>query len=598
MSIEVPALSYICFPNIQVSQINKNSYKITFINTVQIVSFQTVSSDLINPVRIVSDINYNQFVNIFNISNLIPTSTLSYGGNNFICTISSVSIIDDKMEWVISTSKIVNNSSNFKTFLNTGIFSAKITINDLFPINSSDIPAKNYYSQLIQDNVNVIRNSENVFTITFSSNIKITSLQTWPDKDSYRLIYNIDDSAFVDNFKINQPFQPTGILLFNNKLYSFLLNNANYSNGKIVITAATASIVDNSQLVSTKIPTGTLRGAIFEFSNVGVCNCDTSAGPTGPTGPQGARGSQGTRGTDGSQGPTGPTGSDGIQGPALFTLIALTGIPNLDSNLIDSNTIIPANVKTEEQYYPAFLTFNLYDIPSLSNSSIIGFVNTNFINTFAFGLQFDPDYGIGLIYNGGGTVSSGASFSIGDLFTVALNQNYCYYYQNGDLIASFQNTQSSGTYYGQFYLDNQNMIISNISYGIMNPTIQNTFCYSYNTSSVLNSSSLYFLKWNTTGSALFVNCSLTSDAFVNLSKGYYSVTVTLNSGSLGNTFNIYYSTDLSTWNSIGNGINSTGCTSNTVIVNLTNAGYIGAASNTSFSTSGNEFNIVINKLSL
>ena len=150
----------------------------------------------------------------------------------------------------------------------------------------------------------------------------------------------------------------------------------------------------------------------------------------------------------------------------MFTLQNLLGTATLTPNSITSteedNTVV-----TLEKYYPAFLTFSV-GFQSVTNVTIFGFVVPTLPNTFAFAFQFlESSYHF--VSNGAGTIGEPVSYSVNDIFTVALTSTHCYYYQNGLLVNTVLNTQNSPPYRGQFYFGDANLSLNNIAYGIMNP---------------------------------------------------------------------------------------------------------------------------------
>jgi len=185
-------------------------------------------------------------------------------------------------------------------------------------------------------------------------------------------------------------------------------------------------------------------------------------------------GSTGPKGNDGSLGPTGvagPTGVTGSQGLGTFNMEILSGSPVILRNSIDTgegNVV----VRVSENFYPAFISFQ-FNYSLITSPSIIGFVNINYVNTFAFSLQFESSGNITLNYNRGGAISTSYTYTNGDYFALVLTESQCYYYQNFNLIGVYPNTSTSfgETYYGQFYLNDANIFVNNISNGIEIPPI-------------------------------------------------------------------------------------------------------------------------------
>ena len=140
-------------------------------------------------------------------------------------------------------------------------------------------------------------------------------------------------------------------------------------------------------------------------------------GKRGRDGTNGLNGLNGSNGSNGMTGTNGMTGMMGVEGPSLFTFETTSGNPLLGSNSVttDSNAgTVPDIVRTIEEYPSAFCTFELKAAPTTDNPFLVGLVNTNDINTFAFGFQFGSSGQLFSVVNQGGSLPLG-TFNVGDI---------------------------------------------------------------------------------------------------------------------------------------------------------------------------------------
>lgn len=149
-----------------------------------------------------------------------------------------------------------------------------------------------------------------------------------------------------------------------------------------------------------------------------------------------------------------------------FTLQANTAVLQDQSPTVGPDSIFSgnssSNVKILEQYYPAFVSFKV-GFSDVSNVSV-GFVFTDAVNTFMFSFQISTD----VFFTENGTTSGDKiPYSDGDVFTLILNDSYCYYYQNGILVRQTENLQDiTKSYNVQFYIGDPGKHITQIRYGI------------------------------------------------------------------------------------------------------------------------------------
>lgn len=149
-----------------------------------------------------------------------------------------------------------------------------------------------------------------------------------------------------------------------------------------------------------------------------------------------------------------------------FTLQANTAVLHDQNPTVGPDSIFSgtgqANVKILEQYYPAFVSFKV-GFSDTSNVSV-GFVFTDDVNTFMFAFQISTH--VSFVENGTTSVDT-TTYSEGDVFTLILNDSYCYYYQNGILIRQTENLQDiTKSYNVQFYVGDPEKHITQIRYGI------------------------------------------------------------------------------------------------------------------------------------
>ena len=172
-------------------------------------------------------------------------------------------------------------------------------------------------------------------------------------------------------------------------------------------------------------------------------------------------------GSTGAKGNNGINGSTGQQGPALFNMYNYQGQAILGSNTISSDSnaaTLNDIIRTIETYPTSFLTFRLASFGTIGDPFLIGLVNTNNINTFAFGLQFDNGNLLSKVANQSGSISAG-THATGDIFTVVVTSSNYFLIQNGSMIGTGTNTVVGGSYYANFFLANPNVSIDLISFG-------------------------------------------------------------------------------------------------------------------------------------
>ena len=188
-------------------------------------------------------------------NNVNPTSILFIKDQKYAYTIDKVDYENNKMIWFVSTNIIVNYSIDVSTYLVLGKYeNVSINVNNLTTIinpclSLSQVPK---FNQLVKGVIQTIKLSDYTFKINFLKSSVFTLYQVRKDiNDTTRLIRNLSQIDWINDFYLNQPFTPTTIMENEHKKYVFVIESVGIENNNLIWIVRTIQILNLSTTINT-----------------------------------------------------------------------------------------------------------------------------------------------------------------------------------------------------------------------------------------------------------------------------------------------------------------------------------------------------------
>jgi hypothetical protein len=183
----------------------------------------------------------------------------------------------NKLRFEVTTSIIDNKTKNVSTNLPSGFFKNAVTLVSNISYSPDECPFpsdKNYYNSFVSGNINIQKEGNDQYRITFKKSGIFTSYQIRNTNVRTREILNYSPEVWVNNFRNN--LSSTSLMrLKNGCIYGFVLTNAFYKNNIMTWLVTTNQIFNKSSTVANGFKTGDFNDVIFDIDPVGDNFVDT-----------------------------------------------------------------------------------------------------------------------------------------------------------------------------------------------------------------------------------------------------------------------------------------------------------------------------------
>ena len=244
----------------------------------QIVS--RINPDLDNK-RFIENINLGKYAELLkNDNNIDLTSIMYINGQQygFVLKTNTTRIINcNKLRFEVTTSIIDNKTKNVSTNLPSGFFKNAVTLVNNISYSPDECPFpsdKNYYNSFVSGNINIQKEGDDQYRITFKKSGIFTSYQIRNSNVRTREIINFPPEVWVNNFRNNLGL--TSLMrLKNGCIYGFVLTNAYFNNNIMTWFVTTNQIFNKSSTVANGFKTGNFNDVIFDIDPNGANIVDT-----------------------------------------------------------------------------------------------------------------------------------------------------------------------------------------------------------------------------------------------------------------------------------------------------------------------------------
>ena len=317
---------------ISVVTLTKYLVKIEAIKGITYYQAWSENDPAIAPSRLITNSNLDDLYLYLSSLTQFPTALAQIGPTNYPFVITSITY-DEICEFItleVTQDNIDNKSILYKKL---PLFTTESCEGNIYIYNLPqplDFPNTygicTFVNQNVSGYVNIRKLIDQKYEIVFKNTNYIITFTDPTSNDDLSIIFENDIINWIKLYQDNLPFQPTVLMILNNKYYAFTIYNVKLSDQIMVWEVDVSTINNLSSNVFTDIPKGCYSGVRFNFDCQFTFNCfgqlgftgpQGNIGPTGPAnGPTGYTGPIGPQGPAG--GPTGFTGPDGIIGPTGF----------------------------------------------------------------------------------------------------------------------------------------------------------------------------------------------------------------------------------------------------------------------------------------
>ena len=263
--------------NVCIKKKSNTEYTLTLCKLAPITLYQIVSriNPDLNNRRFIENINLGKYSELLkNDNNIDLTSIMDINGKQygFVLKSKTTQIINcNKLRFEVTTSIIDNKTKNVSTNLPSGFFKNAVTLvsNISYSPNECPFPSdKNYYNSFVSGNINIQKEGNDQYRITFKKSGMFTSYQIRNTNVRTREILNYSPEVWVNNFRNN--LSSTSLMrLKNGCIYGFVLTNTFYKNNIMTWLVTTNQIFNISSTVANGFKTGDFNDVIFDIDPVG-----------------------------------------------------------------------------------------------------------------------------------------------------------------------------------------------------------------------------------------------------------------------------------------------------------------------------------------
>ena len=249
-----------------------------------------------------------------------PTASINIGISNYPFIIKSITYnnITQTLTLTVSVEYIDNKSDVFQVLPLTGITNCDGIVYIYNLPNPLNFPNTYGICSFVNQTVTAFISIKKMVNLTYEICFKnVNNIATFTNptyNDQLCVLYDTNINNWTDLYQENLPFQPTVLMILNNKYYAFTIKNVKIVLSSLVWIVESDTILNSSSNVLTELPKGIFSNVRMNFDCQFVYSCMDNLGYTGPTGPIGPAGPAG-----GPTGPIGPTGIIGDIGPTGFT---------------------------------------------------------------------------------------------------------------------------------------------------------------------------------------------------------------------------------------------------------------------------------------
>jgi hypothetical protein len=234
----------------------------------QIVS--RINPDLDNQ-RFIENINLGKYAELLKNDNNIDLTSIMYVNGQqygFVLKTNTTRIINcNKLRFEVTTSIIDNKTKNVSTNLPSGFFKNAVTLVNNISYSPDECPFpsdKNYYNSFVSGNINIQKEGDDQYRITFKKSGMFTSYQIRNSNVRTREILNYSPENWVNNFSNNLGLTCL-MRLKNGCIYGFVLTNTFYKNNIMTWFVTTNQIFNKSSTVANGFKTGNFNDVIFDI---------------------------------------------------------------------------------------------------------------------------------------------------------------------------------------------------------------------------------------------------------------------------------------------------------------------------------------------
>jgi len=272
--VNAPSFDSVFIADGNIVKTSEKEYKISFSNVSNIILYQIWddTNKTSNDQRVIVGSNVGTWVDLFTQQkHFEPTVIMAQPPKKWAFVLKNVEYSNCKMTWLVSTKLIDNTSTTVSKGLITGKFkNLRFDIGAVTYVKNPCPPVRDepLYDQIIIGDVEVKKVSDKNYTITFQKEGEITFYQIWPEGNNPRKIFNTSASYWVNNFILEQVFQPTTVMEVGKCRWAFVIKNAEFTNNKMIWSVSTKEITNLSTAVTNGLKTGKLKNARFDVDSI------------------------------------------------------------------------------------------------------------------------------------------------------------------------------------------------------------------------------------------------------------------------------------------------------------------------------------------
>lgn len=271
--IQGPRFAQFIRSNVIIKKNSSTEYTLTLCKLAPITLYQIVSrlNPELNNKRFIENINLGKYVELLqNDNNINLTSIMYINGQYYSFALKSKTariIKCNKLRFEVTTSIIDNKTKNVSINLPSGFFKNAVTLVNNISYSSNECPYpsdKKYYNCFVSGNINIHKEGDEQYKITFKKSGIFTSYQIRNTNIRTREILNYSPKEWVNNFS-NDLSLTSLMRLKNGCIYGFVLTNAFFKNNVMTWLVTTKQIFNKSSTVANGFKTGDFNDVIFNI---------------------------------------------------------------------------------------------------------------------------------------------------------------------------------------------------------------------------------------------------------------------------------------------------------------------------------------------
>jgi len=264
--------------NVRIKKNSNTDYTLTLCKLAPITLYQIISrlNPDLNKKRFIENINLGKYAELLQNDNNIDLTSIMYVNGKqygFALKTKTTRIINcNKLRFEVTTSIIDNKTKNVSTNLPSGFFKNAVTLVNNISYSPDECPFpsdKNYFASFVSGNINIQKEGDYQYKITFKKSGIFTSYQIRNSNVKTREIVNFSPKDWVNNFSSDLGL--TSLMRLNNGcIYGFVLTNAFFNNNVMTWLVTTNQIFNKSSTVANGFKTGDFNDVVFDIDPNGV----------------------------------------------------------------------------------------------------------------------------------------------------------------------------------------------------------------------------------------------------------------------------------------------------------------------------------------